>query len=87
MTRLLVPAVKFFLTESSDFPQIMTGENHQVIYDRLVVLNFHISSVEEGFLFKENLFIDRFEAATIAKFENLIPAGFTGPLTSEDLKE
>jgi hypothetical protein len=85
MVRLLVPAVKFYFTENSDFPQIMTGDKHDTIYNRLIMLNVHIYNVEEGFLFKGVTFINRFEAATVARYEGIVSNDFTGPLTSEDL--
>ena len=85
MARLLIPAVKFYFTKDSNFPQIMTGDRHEVIYNRLVMLGIHIYNVEEGFVFNGVTFINRFEAATVAKFEGIIPNDFFGPLTSENL--
>lgn len=81
----LKPAIKFRLAAPQNFVHIVTGGRHNEIYDYLVQTKFHICEVEEGFLYEDALFVNRFAATRILQQKKYLPKWYQSPLTSEIL--
>lgn len=90
MPRLVASAIKFYPTDSDEYPVVVCGKRHcncfELMYNHQ--LNYDKQTHVQGFLTSRNQFVDRYEAAEMAfKSGQMLQASDTFQRMKKDFDE